>query len=350
MEIYTMQQGSPQKPTSNRRKIFQTVGLLLVLGLAIHFLLPQVKSFRQAFEIISHMKWQFLILAILAEMISYFGVGYSMHALSAIYRQKLSILSGIIIFIAGSSVGLVAGGMFGTIISIAHWTRNQVSDLKTASVLGILPSFLNTAFITFLSLFSLTHLLIVHELSKLEIIIFTVVLMILFVIVGFVIWGMRYHEQFLNDLHRLTVWIKTKLHRPLDSEEVVDKTRQAFFALDEIRNGKWHLPLSGALIYIAFDNLALFLLFFAAGHPISILEVLSGYGLPLLMGKAAFILPGGLGIVETTMTAIFSGYGVPGSTAFAVVLVYRFLSFWFTTILGFILVVYLNHKINRQIQ
>ncbi|NTW43990.1 MAG: flippase-like domain-containing protein, partial [Anaerolineaceae bacterium] len=186
------------------------------------------------------------------------------------------------------------------------------------------------------------------ELSKLEIIIFTVVLMILFVIVGFVIWGMRYHEQFLNNLHRLTVWVKTKLHRPLESEEIVDKARQAFIALDEIRNGKWHLPVVGALIYIVFDNLALFFLFYAAGHPVSILEVLSGYGLPLLMGKAAFILPGGLGIVETTMTAIFRGYGVPGSTAFAVVLVYRFLSFWFTAVMGYLLVFFLNHKTNNK--
>jgi uncharacterized protein (TIRG00374 family) len=339
-----MQPDLLQKPPSNRKQILKTIGLLILLGLAVHFLLPQVKSFRQAFDIILHLKWQFILLAILAEIISYFGVGYSMHTLSAIYRQNLSIARGVIIFIAGSSVGLVAGGMFGTIIAIAHWTKAEVSDLKTASVLGILPSFLNTAFIAFLSLFSLTHLLVVHELSKLQIIIFTVVLTLMLSITGFVIWGLRYHGQFLNDLHRLTVWLKTKFHRSLDSEVIVDKTRQAFFALDEIQNGKWHLPLLGAFLYIAFDNLALFLLFYAAGSPISILEVLSGYGLPLLMGKAAFILPGGLGIVETSMSAIFSGYGVASSTAFAVVLVYRFLSFWFTTTLGFLFVIFLNQK------
>jgi len=343
-----METAITQKKPSNKKQMIQTIGLLIVLGLAIHFLMPQIKSFRQAFQIISQMKWQFILLAILAEIISYIGVGYSMHSLAAIYRQKLPITLGVLIFAAGSSVGLVAGGMFGTIFAIAHWIKNEGSDLKTASVLGILPSFLNTAFIAILSLFSLTHLLIVHELSKLEIIIFTVVLMILFVIVGFVIWGMRYHEQFLNNLHRLSVWVKTKLHRPLESEEIVDKARQAFIALDEIRNGKWHLPVVGALIYIVFDNLALFFLFYAAGHPVSILEVLSGYGLPLLMGKAAFILPGGLGIVETTMTAIFRGYGVPGSTAFAVVLVYRFLSFWFTAVMGYLLVFFLNHKTNNK--
>ena len=337
-----------QKDLSNKKQMIQTIGLLIVLGLAIHFLMPQIKSFRQAFQIIGQMKWQFILLAILAEIISYFGVGYSMHSLAVIYRQKLPISLGALIFIAGSSIGLVAGGMFGTIFAIAHWIKNEGSDLKTASVLGILPSFLNTAFIALLSLFSLTHLLIVHELSKLEIIIFTIVLMILFVIVGFGIWGIRYHEQFLNNLHRLTVWVKTKLHRPLESEEIVDKTRQAFIALDEIRNGKWHLPVAGAIIYIVFDNLALFFLFYAAGHPVSILEVFSGYGLPLLMGKAAFILPGGLGIVETTMTAIFSSYGVPGSMAFAVVLVYRFLSFWFTAVMGFLLVFFLNHKTNAS--
>ena len=42
--------------------------------------------------------------------------------------------------------------------------------------------------------------------------------------------------------------------------------------------------------------LTLYLIFFAAGYPVSPAILLTGYGLPLLLGKAP-LLPGGVGIV-----------------------------------------------------
>lgn len=333
-----------EKTASTKTQIFRTITLLIVLGLAVHFLLPYIKSFRQAFTIISHMDLRFVSIALAALVISYLGVGYSMHTLAAIYRQKLSILRGSGIFTASSSVGLVAGGMFGSIFAIARWTHKEGMDLKTASVLAILPSYLNTAFITILSLFSITHLLLVDELSTVELIVFLIILLLLLVVIAVMIWANQHQEAFLLRVHALTLWYRRKFRRPSGEDISVDKLRQSFMALDELRNGKWHLPVIGALIYVIFDNITLYMIFWAAHQPVAFLKVLTGYGLPLLMGKAAFVLPGGLGIVEATMAGIFSSFGVPSSTALAVVLVYRFMSFWSTTILGFALIVYLAHS------
>ncbi len=94
-----------------------------------------------------------------------------------------------------------------------------------------------------------------------------------------------------------------------------------------------------------FDMSALFLLFLAAGIKITLGMLLSGYALPLLLGKIAFILPGGVGVVETSMIAIFSGMGVPPATAVIVVLVFRLLTFWIPTIAGFPIAAFLlNHN------
>jgi uncharacterized protein (TIRG00374 family) len=58
----------------------------------------------------------------------------------------------------------------------------------------------------------------------------------------------------------------------------------------------------------------------------------------------AFILPGGVGIVESTMVALYTGLGVPGSIAVVAVLSYRVSSFWVPTFVGFPLAFYLQKE------
>jgi len=49
----------------------------------------------------------------------------------------------------------------------------------------------------------------------------------------------------------------------------------------------------------------------------------------------AFIVPGGIGVIESTMTGIYTSLGVPSSITVVVVLAYRVLSFWLPLLLGF---------------
>jgi uncharacterized protein (TIRG00374 family) len=60
-----------------------------------------------------------------------------------------------------------------------------------------------------------------------------------------------------------------------------------------------------------------------------------------MLGKISF-LPGGVGLVEGTMAALYDGLGVPAGVTVVVVLTYRIISFWLPTVLGFPLAVYLQ--------
>ena len=93
---------------------------------------------------------------------------------------------------------------------------------------------------------------------------------------------------------------------------------------------------------IGFDMLTLYLIFVAAGHAVNPGVLLTGYGLPLLLGKVSF-LPGGVGVVEGTMTALYDSLGVPDEVTVVVILAYRAISFWLPLLLGFLLVPYLQH-------
>jgi uncharacterized protein (TIRG00374 family) len=71
-----------------------------------------------------------------------------------------------------------------------------------------------------------------------------------------------------------------------------------------------------------------------------------GYGVPQLLGKLTVIL-GGIGVVESTMVALYAALGVPAPIALVVVLVYRLFSFWLPTLAGIELVPYLEHHQNN---
>ena len=98
---------------------------------------------------------------------------------------------------------------------------------------------------------------------------------------------------------------------------------------------------------VIFDILTLYFLFIAAGEKINPGVLLAGYGLPQLLGKMVFILPGGVGVVESSMAVLYSGLGVPQATTVVVVLSYRLISFWIPSLAGFPIAAYLQRSHTR---
>jgi len=99
-----------------------------------------------------------------------------------------------------------------------------------------------------------------------------------------------------------------------------------------------------AIANIVFDMLTLFFLFVAAGHNVSLGILFAGYGLPLILGKMAFLLPGGVGVIEGSMVALYDSLQVPNAVSVVVILGYRLFSFWLPTLLGFAAATYLSGK------
>jgi len=103
-----------------------------------------------------------------------------------------------------------------------------------------------------------------------------------------------------------------------------------------MRGHRWIKPFLGALGYLAGDMLTLFLLFVAAGRVLSPGFLLAGYSLPLLLSKVIFLFPGGIGLIEVTMIALFSNLTKARQISLVGTLAYRLISFWSTTIIGFV--------------
>jgi uncharacterized protein (TIRG00374 family) len=113
-------------------------------------------------------------------------------------------------------------------------------------------------------------------------------------------------------------------------------------------NEGWIRPALGATMNVGFDMLTLHSVFLAAGYKIHPGVLLAGYGLAFLVGKVAYILPGGVGIIEGSMAAVYSSLGVPMSVSVVVILSYRLFSFWIPTLFGFAVAGYLERDANAE--
>jgi uncharacterized membrane protein YbhN (UPF0104 family) len=314
---------------------------LLLLGLAVHLILPQMTTLSHSLEVIRGMALWAVALAVVAQALSYIGSGLLLRAIVAVVGQRLSVVRSTLITMAASSIGLVAGGMVGNAAATYRWTHASGVSREGAVLAGWLPPLFNNGALVVIGIFGLLHLLIVHELSTLQAIGFGLTLLVLGLIVGVVLWGVHHRSQLTAlAVRAASRWAELR-RRPYDSATTEAATGRWFSAWDTLRAGGWHGPALGATLNVAFDMLTLYFLFVAAGHAVSPGVLLAGYGLPLLLGKVTF-LPGGVGIVEGTMAALYNGLGVPDGVTVVVILTYRVLSFWLPTLLGFPLVPYLQ--------
>jgi len=320
---------------------------LIILGLGAYLLLPQIATLQHSWSVVQSMTLWAVTLAAVAQVLSYLGSGFMLHAILDNNHQKLSIWKGALVTMAAFSVGLVAGGWVGSAAATYSWIHQENCDGDTAVLAGTLPPLLNNAVLVGVSLIGIIYLLVVHDLSKLQLIEFGIVLLVLGLTAAAALLALRFPEMGT----KLAVWLSSRWatlrRKPFIPEDTIASVRQFVVAWESLHNGKWVRPMLGAIANIVFDMLTLYFLFVAAGHNVSLGILFAGYGLPLILGKIAFLLPGGVGVIEGSMVALYDSLKVPNAVSVVVILGYRLFSFWLPTLLGFAVATYLGGKLSR---
>ncbi len=323
-------------------KVGRYLPTLIFIGLAVNLILPQLASVEASAHVIKTMIPWAVLLATLSQGISYVGAGYLINSIVARVNQTIPILKGAIITLGASSIGMLAGGPFGNAAATYEWVRKYGVNAEGAGLAGTLPTIFNNSILMVLAVAGILHLLVVHRLSS--IVFFSFVLILTLFSLGFVsiYWGIKNQESFTFVIVRIVAYFARLLHKSYTPAPTQASVSRIFAALETLSNGGWQRPLLGAMIFTSFDMLTLYFFFIAAGFPVGLEILVVGYGLPILLGKIAFLLPGGIGVVESTMVALYTGLGVPGSIAVVVVLSYRAFSFWIPTMIGFPIAFYLQ--------
>jgi glycosyltransferase 2 family protein len=321
--------------------------LLIGMALAVHTLLPQVASLEELGGAIRRLQWWIPALAIVSQAASYWGFAYTMQSTARLIGERLSIGGAMKLALASSSVGLVAGGAIGSTAAAHHWGRGLGLSDEGAWLCGWLPKILNAAVLVAFAAAGTIGLARHHSLGGQSgvsaIVVAGGLLVAGLLTLAWVSRSDRRLARLLAALQRRWMAIR---RQPTDEEAIADSARRVVSARRLFWAGGWRHTVLGALANTGFDIVTLYCLFVAAGDAVSPGVLLAGYGVPLLVGRGTF-LPGGLGVVETGMVGLYTAVGVPNATAVIVVLLYRVLSFWLPTIVGFLIAPALQRQVRR---
>jgi uncharacterized protein (TIRG00374 family) len=329
---------------SPKIRLWRYLPILIVLGLAVHLLVPQITTLESSWSVVKGLIWWAAALAVIVQVLSYLGSGFMLHAILHISQQKLSVWKGALITMASVSIGLVAGGWVGGAAAPYSWIHRESRDGNTAALAGTLPALLNNGILAGVALIGTIYLLVVHDLSTTQLIEFGIILLALGLMTFGIVASLRSPAVATKLAVRLASRWAALHQRPFEPEETIASVRQFVMAWNSLGDGKWRRPVLGAIANIGFDMLTLYFLFIAAGHNVSLGILFAGYGLPFILGKMAFMFPGGVGVIEGSMVTLYDSLKVPGEVSVVVILGYRLLSFWLPTLLGFAAAAYLSRK------
>jgi uncharacterized protein (TIRG00374 family) len=287
-------------------------------------------------------------LAAITQICSYLGSGYLLKVIVDLGQSRLSIAGGALIALASASIGLVAGGWVGAAAATYHWVERSEETSEEAALAGVLPPLVNNALLVIVTVTGLAYLLINHDLSRAQLIAYSLFLFLLGVGILAIIFAIRHPEVVIHLVLKVIDHAMKLVRRIYDSSGTRNALENIYTGLARLRKSGWLRPALGSGMNIGFDMLTLDLLFIAAGHATTPGVLMAGYGLAFLLGKVAFVVPGGVGVIESGMAAIYTNLGIPSSISVVVILSYRLFSFWIPSLLGFAVMGYLQRTAAKR--
>lgn len=333
-----------------KKKTWRILILIVILGLAVNLILPKILNINEAVTVLKDMIWWLVLIAVVSESMVYISYGYSLKSVLDIQGHNLSVLECTAIFLSSYSIGIVAGGWIGSAAATFGLFARKGVRKSNSVVAGLLPSMLANIPLTLIAIAGIVTLRFTGHLSEKQLIQYTIFIVLLLLISFGYLIGLAFPKAAFTVVNWvLWNWNRFR-NKPYDPESTQMRLNILFNAWKQMGKGNWWRPLLGTFGYYGFDLLMMYLIFLAAGYKISLGVLFAGYGLPLLLAKMAFIVPGGIGVIETSMAALFTSLAVPKDIALVVILGYRLISFWLPIMVGFLVYFLINRKQAEETQ
>lgn len=293
-----------------RRRTLRWVVTILVLGFAVHVLLPQVGELGQAFRALRSGRWRYLAVALAGGALTYVTGGWMVGAAT---ERKPAFTRTVLSQVAASFMATVTPGGIGWIgVTEGYLERSGVeaAEARTATALDMLITFVShLALLVILLPLLPTLKLPPIQLPTTQVIVEIIVVVL--VILGVLFWIPASRRRILSSLMDMMRAVPSVLGNPRRSAVMVTAAVAG--------NVAFAIALGGAVATYA---------------PIpSWLGILVAY---MLAATVAAIspTPGGLGAMETALVAALVRLGVASGPAVAATLTFRLVTFWLPLPIG----------------
>jgi putative heme transporter len=336
---------APPPPVRHRRL---RGALSLVFGLAVAVVVlwvvgGQRGELQGALSYLENLKWQWVVMAAVTEFLAIVSFGALQRVLLEAGDVDAGLADMTTIAFAGNAIqnSLPAGPLWSNVFAFRQFKRRGADDILAVWVL-VATSIASAAS---LALVAVLGLIFAHNSG---------VIWDLLAVAGGIV-GLLLIVRYLLRRHTWTLAVVTAIvrmcqrliHRPRgDARELVDG---GWARLTAVAPGRhvWALAFGFAAANWLWDCLALALCFLAVGSGVPWQALLLAYGAAQLAINIP-ITPGGLGVVEGSLTIALVAYGGQKEATVATVVLYRLISFWGLLAVGWVAWAVLAYQTRRH--
>lgn len=300
----------------------------LVLGLlALYALNGQRGELNGATSVIAHLSSGWLLVAVCAEAVAVVSFAMLQRVLLLAGGARVGLPRLVAITLAGNSINnsLPAGPAFATIFAFRQY-RLAGADETLSAWTVVANTLLAAVALTLVAVAGVA--LSGAEGAALNLVGVTILTMVVVLVIAVVVFGVLWRRQMIRPVLRWGLSVSRRLfHVPTAGPDqlAVAIVRR----LGAVRPS--YARLGAGLLYAlgnwVFDCTCLALSFLVVHAPVPWRGLLLAYGAGQLATNLP-LTPGGLGVVEGSLTIALVAYGGAEPTTVAAVLVYRLISFW----------------------
>jgi hypothetical protein len=313
------------------RGALQLVFGLAVAGVALYVVGGQRGELQGALSYLENLKWQWVVMACVTEFLAIVAFGALQRVLLEAGKVHATLADMTAIAFAGNAIqnSLPAGPLWSNVFAFRQFKRRGADDILSVWVL-VATSIASAAS---LALVAVLGLIFAHNSG---------VIWDLLAVAGGIV-GLLLIVRYLLRRHMWTLAVVTAIvrmcqrliRRPKgDARQLVD---DGWARLTAVAPGRhvWALAFGFAAANWLWDCLALALCFIAVGSGVPWQGLLLAYGAAQLAINIP-ITPGGLGVVEGSLTIALVAYGGQKEATVATVVLYRLISFWGLLAVGWV--------------
>jgi len=299
-------------------------------GLAAFVALFAFTDFHELWAVLQRAEPWLLALPLLCMLASYLTMARSYQGIAEAAGWPVSLIEMLKITLVANSMNYLVstGGLSGFAVRLYFFTRIRIPS-QTAVVISLAQTFLTNITLLLFILIGFAYVLQKASLSGSALVVTTLLLVVflLFALLAFLLlFNPRLRRRTLFRLAQSTHWLLHRV-RPGRAPARTHIWRYQFnlnrgidFLIERKR------AMLKPLFYISLDwlftILILYTAFLAVGYGVAFSQVIVGFAVGIVLSFASLI-PGGLGVMEGSMAAVFASMGVPFETAVVAVLIFR---------------------------
>jgi uncharacterized protein (TIRG00374 family) len=302
----------------------------LLLGLIAFAAIFVFADPKELWSVLTHADPWLLVLPIICVLLSYVTMARSYQGIAAAAGCPVGLIEMLkITFVANSMNYLVStGGLSGFAVRMYFFTRLGISS-QTAVIISLAQTFLTNCMLLIFLLVGFAYVFSSHSLQGSALVV-TLILLVFFVVAAVLAALLLFHAR----LRRRTLFLSAQaahwvLHRVVP-HRAPPRTHIWRYQFNLNRGIGFLLArrreMVSPVIYIALDwlftILVLYSAFIAVQYKVALSQVIVGFAVGIVLSFASLI-PGGLGVMEGSMAAVFASMQVPFETAVVAVLLFR---------------------------